>query len=911
MNPLILIFVLLLSVFFADPASALTERPLDDWYDPGLPVFVSDVVTDPGRGWAFVSDQITGRIFRVSLPEGAVTPFESPGFSPEREEILSLVSKQEDLDRLLEGEIKLDWEGSRLLAFDGRVAFGADRWLELTPSLDDTSAAGAWASVPHNLAPPPVTPRVRDQSLLAQAVADLAGRGRRVRPLRWSTRDDSFQLIDRHGRAYLFWVESGVFGQKRIKYAGEIPSLISRLMDLSEATLESETAGVARIEIGRDRWRARLSDDPYTGERLIQLNADTTPAAPIRAWAQSKTGETRLPANWLSFFRNPRVLAEGPAGQLVLASLRLTEIGPSSVLALVREDQIRMFPALEPAVGPEDVVALPEGFLVKSPPHWRLIGPSPEFSGYVSFGNSRFEKIAPILHYPESESETMAVTFGVFVLDAERAVLTAWPAGEWTRYASVTELRITADPVDLTVGPAGMVYVMAKDAERGLRIFRLTEAPEPILDLPEDILPGFLPGSSPTLISKTETRQTLWSLSGQPPSLIRKDRLGIVWSVGDGIAWKPEPDGVLLFSTDPAGHSDTAVTVVIEGIDHVRRAVKIGNLVWMIETESGILQLDARDLTAPEIIEVSPAGSDLRAAPSGALYTVHRAGSSEVRLAGFGVGEKSLGRFRESWRALGSDGKRIFFHDIATDKFYAVRTAGPADYDVLGHVTGRVEFNYDDPSDVFVCIVGENLYGSVVRPETPTFLLGPMPPGSYNLDVSAGLYDLVSPKVYTVTQSELAIPEVNLTKSLEFIFRRAAAFEESGNTELARFNYDLYLNLYPSGRMADQARSRLVAIEAGSERWDKMVELFKSAPPETNWSPEVLRLLIDHMPALSDRIDLARKILNVSAPDARSAPLLFFLYKYSLDPIYKTAAREPGIPPVYARFFESFDALRQ
>ncbi|MBI4178414.1 hypothetical protein HY522_03190, partial [bacterium] len=63
--------------------------------------------------------------------------------------------------------------------------------------------------------------------------------------------------------------------------------------------------------------------------------------------------------------------------------------------------------------------------------------------------------------------------------------------------------------------------------------------------------------------------------------------------------------------------------------------------------------------------------------------------------------------------------------------------------------------------------------------------------------------------------------------------------------------------------------------------------------------------------ALSDRIDLARKILNVSAPDARSAPLLFFLYKYSLDPIYKTAAREPGIPPVYARFFESFDAVRQ
>ena len=887
-------------------------HPIDDWYDPSVPVFASDLILDTAMGSVFVTDQITGQIFQNPLGAGAASPIDSVGFSPTREEVLSLLARRADFDLLLEGDLKLERAEGRLAAYDGRKVFGAGQWFEVRPNTP------ADPIVPKPNAPKTVSDRQRDQSLLAEAVADLAGRGKRIRPWRWSSRHGTFQLIDQRGRAFLFLIETALFGQKRLRLISELDSLFSRLKDFADAEMEAVDSGALRLTLGQSRSTYVVADDPYTGDRVLEISSDTGAFPAPRPAAPSTKNKPNLPQNWSEYLQPPKLIAEGPAGQLISTKIRLTDQGRKSLLILAQGGRTRILPWDDEDIRPENVVILPEGFLVPEPPAWRAVGWTPEFNGVRQIGNSRFQKITPVSSVRPGaagdggagDAETVAVTAGLFVLDAEASSIAFWPADEWPRPMTFTELHLFSEPLDLTVTRSGDVFVLARDADGILRVFRLSEIVEPILDLPANAQPEFLPGGIPTIISKTETRQTLWTMGGQPPALMKKETFDIGWLAGDGISWRYEPQNVILFSTDPTGESDTAITIQIEGVSRVKKAVRQTGAVWLLESDSGILRLDAGDPTVPEISVLDENGMGLQSSPAGPLYTLPTAGAAEVRQIGPNGRVLSLGLFKESWLALGADQNRLYFKDRSTGKFYTARTGSAFESEEAGQITGRIEFRYDDPSSVFLCAFGDEAYCMIVRPKAPSFLLGPMPYGAYRLDVSAGVFDLASPAVFSVTQAEVEMPEVKLTKSLDFIFRRAAALEESGNTELARFNYELYLSLYPTGRALDSARAALLKIHAADNRTDDMIDFYRKSPPETKWPPAALLLLLERMPKAADRLDVARKLLAMPAPDARSAQLLFFLYKHSLDPNIKSAAYGAGIPPVYRRFFESFDRNR-
>jgi len=364
-----------------------------------------------------------------------------------------------------------------------------------------------------------------------------------------------------------------------------------------------------------------------------------------------------------------------------------------------------------------------------------------------------------------------------------------------------------------------------------------------------------------------------------------------------------------LFSTDPSGESDTGITMTLES-SRVKQAVRQKPDVWILETDSGIQRLDASDPTVPDMTMVDEEGGNLRPTPGGPVYTVPAPGASLVYQIGPNGQKKPLGRFKESWTALGFDQTRLFFKDRATSKIYTVYLGAASQPEENSQMAGRVNFDYDDPSSVLLCAAGSEAYCMIVRPKAPSFLLGPMMYGGYRMDVSAGLYDLAGPAVFSVTQPEITLPDIRLTKTLDFIYRRAVQFEETKNNELAKFNYDLYLSLYPEGREIHRARSALLTLHAADERWEDMIDFYRKSPAETVWTTVAMRLLLDHLPRLADRLDVARKCLAAAGPNARSAELLFFLYKHSLDPAYKSAAAAPGIPAVYKRFFESFDRIR-
>lgn len=894
-----LIVVLLLGMSTA--SSAMTARPIEDWYDPSIPLFASDLIADPARSRVYVADQITGQIFALAAGETAAEPLDVTGFSPTRDEVMSLVARKAEWDGFLSGEILLEWDTGHLLMYDGRKSFGSDRWIEIDPEPGDARLVDA--SRRDSVSPP----RGRDPALLADAVAELAGRGRRVRPWRWSIRNDALQLIDQMGRSYLFAVERGGFGQKRLRLIAELDSLFSRLSNLTRAELQVEDPNTLRLKIGSHRWRAEILDDPYTGDRGLDLQPDTNEAPFLRPAAPKKGSRPSLPPNWSDFFQQTKILAEGPAGQLIHAKIRFTNSGLKAMLILSQGGRILMFPWDGQDLQPDEIVTVPEGFVVRAPPAWKLVGWTPEFNGWLSIGNSHFQRLAPIV--TSSSVDAAPATAGLFVLDAAERTVSEWPIVEWPRYSAVYEFHMTAEPLDLTVSKTGEVFVLARDPERGHRIFRLSEAPEPILDLPEEMIPEFLPANVPTFRSKTEIRQLIWTMAGQPPALVRKHQLDLHWQMGHGIAWKYEPDGVILFSTDPAGENDMAVTVQIEGIGRVRQAVQVAEAVWILETDSGIHRLDARDPTAPEISPVEEEGGNLRATLEGAVYTVPDAGAARAMHIGSDGQKKSMGLFAESWTAMGADGDRLFFKDRAASKIYIVHTGSPPEREESGQMTGSLDFNYDDPTTVLLCALGGQAHCMLVRPKAPSFLLGPMPYGAYRLDASAGLYDFAGPVVFSMTEPEITLPDMRLTKTLDFIYRRALNFEESKNLELAKFNYELYLSLYPQGRSKNMARSALLIQYAADERWDEMTEFYRKSPLETNWSPEALRILLDRLPRLVDRLDVARKWAT-SAQDVQKALLLFFLYKHSLDPAFASAVHTGGIPAVYKRFFESFDRTR-
>lgn len=896
--------VLISATLLMAPADsrAMTAQKIEDWYDPAIPLFAADLIADPDRQTVYIADQITGQIFALAAGETSAEPLDVTGFSPGRDEAMSLVARKNEWDEFLSGEIQLDWDtAGRLLMFDGRKPFGIDRWIEIDLSSGEATLVG----LARRDADAP--PRGRDQALLAEAVADIAGRGRRIRPWKWSVQGDALHLIDHTGRAYVFAVESGAFGRKRLRLIFELDSLFFRLSNYTRAELQVDASNVLNLKIGPDRLRAAIVDDPYTGERTLDVQTDTAESPAPRTAAPKKGSRPNLPPNWSDFFRQAKILAEGPAGQLIHGKIRFTNSGMKSMVILSQGGRILMLPWDGHDLQPEDIVTLPEGFLIFAPPVWKLAGWKPDFSGWLALGNSHFQRVAPAVSV--SGVDETPRTAGLFVLDADQLTLSEWPAAKWPRISGAGELHMSAEPLDLAVSKTGEVFVLARDPERGHRIFRLGDAPEPILDLPEEIIPEFLPANAPTLRSKTEIRQIVWTLAGQPPALVRRNQLDLAWQVGQGISWRTEPDGVILFSTDPAGESDIAVTVQIEGLGRVLQAVQTAEAMWLLETDSGIHQLDAGDPTAPDIRQVEESGGDLRATLEGAVYTVPAAGAVRVMRVGPAGRKEPMGFFPESWTALGGDADRLFFKDRAASKIYFVRTGTPPEQEESGQMTGSLDFNYDDPSTVFLCAIGAEVHCMMVRPKAPTFLLGPMPYGGYRLDVSAGLYDLSGPVVSSLTEPEISLPDVRLTKTLDFIYRRALNFEESRNIELAKFNYELYLSLYPQGRARHLARSALLIQYAADERWDEMTEFYRKSPPETQWSAEARRILLDRLPRLVDRLDVARK-WAAEARGARRAELLFFLYKHSLDPAFKSAARAADVPPVYQRFFESFDRAR-
>ena len=921
--------VVLCIVVVAPGAShAKTVQPVAEWFDPNLPLFAADALVDPNHEAVYVADQITARISKISLSAdgsavvipggGTIESLEGAGFSPTRGDVLAIVSRRAEFRTLLEGDIKLDWAAGRLRMFDGRRIFGGNRWIEMDPARPQSTAAVRDA-------PTLANDSARDPSLPAEAVAEMAGLGFRIRPLRWALRNDILSVIDVQGRAFVFLRDKSAAGRSRLRLLLQIDSLTSRLADFDDAELTSLSADQIDIRIGKEIWAATVSDDPYTGERAFAFNATKTGGSGGSARLADAAGKRKLqlPYQWTDFLRQPQILAEGPAGQLISCKIRLTNLGLKSLLILSESNRIRIVPwRSDDELRPEDIVTMPEGFAVPEPPMWRLIGWSAEFNGLISIGNSRFQRLAPILSEKSpgrdgggradmtGGSDTVIETSGFFALDAEQSILAEWPRLEWPRTTSFTSLHMNAEPMDLTVTQTGEVFVLARDAEHGLRLFQISEVPEPVLDIPDHMDPLFLPGGRPTILSRVERHQTTWIVAGQPPTLIRKETFDANWHAGQGIAWRDESAGFILFNTDPAGQSDTGVTIPIEGLHEVRQALIQSPDVWLLETDSGIVRLDARDPTEPDVSVIDPQGGELRVSPFGPLFTVPAAGTSEVFVVGPGGNKISLGRFNASWEAMGATLDRLFFKDRATDKILIVprHAAG----DDVAQVTGRLEFNYDDPSNVLLCAIGDEAYCMMVRPRTPTFLLGPMPYGSYMLDVSAGGFDLASPPVFSVTQPEIILPDVKLVKSLDFLYRRAVSYEESGNADMAKFNYDMYLSLSSDGGSADDARSAIVRFFADDSRWNDMIDFYQKTPAGTRWTADALRLVFDHLPRLAERLDIARKLMSQAArPDLGRLELLFFLYKYTLDPAYKSTAGEPGVPPVYAKFFESFDRFRK
>ena len=905
---------LLIVWIIGNTAWAATTRPLDDWFDPSLPLFASDLIYDARRNQIYVADQISAQVFAFSPGDSTAKPLGLTGFSPARSEALELLGNGPFREKLLGGELRLELEPDGLFLYDGRKVFGSDRWIQMDVSRGPGSAQPVR---PARLDMTP-GPRDQDQSLLAEAVADLAGRGRRVKPWRWSARNHTFQLIDAEGRAYVFSVESRGSGQNRLRWIAELDSLFARLTNLLQAELRPEKSGALHIRTGRNRWTATVADDPFTGERVLNVEPDTA-GSPARPYKPPKTpGRPNLPLGWSDYFQRLNLLVEGPAGQLIFGRMRLTHSGDKSFVMISQGGRIRLFPWDGAEPSPEEVVILPEGFLVQAPPYWLAAGWTSEFTGLLDLGNSRFQRLAPIVSGAPGGSpsaaepdrtEATGLTAGLFVLDAENPALTEWPILEWPRLSLPEEMLMTAEPQDLTVTGAGEVYVLAKDEDRGLRLFRMGVAPEPVLDLPDDVLPEFLSGVEITLNSQDEKKRTLWTVAGHPPALVRKGRLDLGWQVGQGIYWRYEPEGVILFSTDPTGESDTALTVQIEGAD-VSRALRLGDANWVLETESGIFILDAADPTAPDILPVDEEGRGLRPAAQGAIFEVPGAGAVQVWEVGQDGNKKSLGRFRESWAALGADAHRIFFRDRSAHKLHVVRRSAKPTEDEIGQMTGRLNFDYDDPTPVLLVAVGGEAHAMLVRPKAPTYLLGPMPYGMYRMDVSAGFFDFPGPTVFSLIQPEMSPPDMRLVKTLDFIYRRAIHFHESGNLELARFNYELYLSLYPSGRSVHDARSALLALYADEERWDEMIEFYRKSPPETRWTFPVLLLLLDRLPRLADRLEIAKKSLTIAPQDEGAAAILFFLYKHTLDASFKSGLDRIGVPPVYRRFFESFDRSR-
>lgn len=209
------------SVLAARPAPSLsaTVHPLDDWYDPAIPVFVSDAVMNSSGDRLYVSDQITGRVLVRKLDEESFTPLPGFGFPPSRDDVLDLMSNSGEWNSLLEGDVRLEWNSDKIYCHDRRRVFGSDRWFEWDPAAPETSA------LTPDRSPSAEPPAARDQNFLAEAVAVLAEKGVRVRPWRSTLRAEIFSMIDQRGRAYVFSVARSGFGESRLKMIAEVDCL--------------------------------------------------------------------------------------------------------------------------------------------------------------------------------------------------------------------------------------------------------------------------------------------------------------------------------------------------------------------------------------------------------------------------------------------------------------------------------------------------------------------------------------------------------------------------------------------------------------------------------------------------------------------------------------------------------------
>jgi len=321
------------------------------------------------------------------------------------------------------------------------------------------------------------------------------------------------------------------------------------------------------------------------------------------------------------------------------------------------------------------------------------------------------------------------------------------------------------------------------------------------------------------------------------------------------------------------------------------------------------LKLDVGDPTAPDVQVLDDLALGLRIASGGPVYTVPYAGTSEAVQLAPGAKKMSLGRYPPAWMILGADPDRIFFRDRATGRHYIIPRRRPPDSEEWGQILGRVTFDHENPAAVLLMAIGQEAHAMIVRPQMPTFLLGPMPYGLYRLDVSAGQFDLIGLDVIPLTQPDVNLSDVRLDQTLDFIYRRGLAFQEAQNFELAKFNFELYLSLYSAGPARDLARSAIVVALAAQQQWEEMVSFYQRAGPETRWTRDAVEQILDHAPRLADRLDLARKLLQFPLPHPRRAALLFYLYKFSRDPAFRSLDAVRYLPPVYRRFFESFDRI--
>ncbi len=128
---------------------------------------------------------------------------------------------------------------------------------------------------------------------------------------------------------------------------------------------------------------------------------------------------------------------------------------------------------------------------------------------------------------------------------------------------------------------------------------------------------------------------------------------------------------------------------------------------------------------------------------------------------------------------------------------------------------------------------------------------------------------------------------------------------------MARFNYDMYLSLSPTGGAVDAVRSGILRVYAAGEQWGVFDKYFQAAPAETRWSDDALEILFDRLSDGTDRASAARKLLsNHAAQDLRRLEILMFLYRHAQDGSARDAWRGPGAVPAYSKLAEAAISAR-